>query len=35
MATNSITIAAIVGLYVEDKRRWQSMGAFMAMSIFD
>jgi len=34
-ATNFITVAAIVGLYVEDKKRWQSMGAFMAMSVFD
>jgi len=33
--TNCITIAAIIGLQVEDPKRWQSMGAFMAMSIFD
>jgi hypothetical protein len=34
-ATNMVTVAAIIALPVEESRRWQSMAAFMFMSIFD
>lgn len=34
-ATNMVTAAAIIALPVEVSKRWQSMAAFMFMSIFD